>query len=239
MPLSGEPGISIFDIQSRIGQSSPEIHGFFPRNITVRQTVRNAWADTFLSVPRPSRENDSTVDSCLRWFEAELNPASKPSYTQSGKLIGSPSTDWADALHFRDIPFSSQRVALFLRAIVKKPDLVILDEAFSGMDDYVRDKCMLFLTWGETRSLGYSSDSTTTKREIMYTDSETSKNTLINGLTEDQALICVSHVKEEVPGLIRQWICLPEAGGGLAPRFGRLQGSLEGCENGWDEIWRS
>lgn len=238
LPKSGQPGVSIFDIQTRIGQSSPEIHGFFPRNLTVRQTIRNAWADTFLSMPRPSHENDSTVDSCLQWFEAELNPASKLSNPQSSKQIGSQGTDWADALHFGDIPFSSQRVALFLRAIVKKPDLVILDEAFSGMDDNVRDKCMLFLTWGETHLFGYSSDGTRTKRGKLTTSSKTSEEALISGLTEDQALICVSHVKEEVPGLIRQWICLPEAGGGWAPRFGRLHGPLEGCRNGWEEVWR-
>lgn len=239
LPKLGQPGISIFDIQTRIGQSSPEIHGFFPRNLTVRQTIRNAWADTFLSTPRPSRENDNTVDSCLRWFEPELNPASTLSNRQSDKHMGSRSTDWADASYFGEIPFSSQRVALFLRAIVKKPDLVILDEAFSGMDDYMRVKCMLFLTWGETRSIGYSSDSTMTKREMRITSSETSEKALINGLTEEQALICVSHVKEEVPGLIRQWICLPEAGGSWAPRFGRLHGPLEGCQNGWDDVWRS
>lgn len=235
----GQPGISIFDIQTRIGQSSPEIHGFFPRNLTVRQTIRNAWADTFLGVPRPSPENDRTVDSCLRWFQAQLNPTSKPSNLQSNEHIGSQSTGWADVLHFADIPFSSQRLALFLRAIVKKPDLVILDEAFSGMDDYIRIKCMLFLTWGETRSLKYSSDSTNDKREILTTNSETSGRALIDGLTKDQALICVSHVKEEVPGLLRQWICLPEAGGGRAPRFGRLHGPLEGCKNGWEDVWRS
>lgn len=190
-------------------------------------------------MPRPSRENDNTVDTCLRWFKAELNPASKASNPQSNKHIGSQSTDWADALHFGDVPFSSQRVALFLRAIVKKPDLVILDEAFSGMDDYIRVKCMLFLTWGETRSIGSSSDRTSATMEILTANPETSENALINGFTEEQALICVSHVKEEVPGLIRQWICLPEAGGGSAPRFGRLHGPLEGCKHGWEDVWQS
>lgn len=122
---------------------------------------------------------------------------------------------------------------------MKKPDLVILDEAFSGMDDYVRVKCMLFLTWGETRSIRYYSDSTGNESEIMTTGSETSEKALLNGLTDEQALICISHVKEEVPGIIRQWLCLPEAGGGCAPRFGRWHGPLEGCKNGWEDIWRS
>lgn len=243
LPKLGQPGISIFEIQTRIGQSSPEIHGFFPRTLTIRQTIRNAWANTFLGTPRPSEENDSLVDSCLRWFDPELNPRFK---TLSGKSFANPpsdyslGTEWADATRFGDIPFSSQRVALLLRALVKKPDLVILDEAFSGMDEGVRDKCMLFLTWGESRYFKFPSlDGSDTGRNTASNISKSPGKPLISGLAAHQALICVSHVKEEVPGLVRQWIHLPESNEGRAPRFGRFHSPLEGYRDGWNQIWES
>lgn len=240
LPTPGIPGVSVFDIQARIGQSSPEIHRFFPRNLTIRQTIRNAWADTFLGTPHASSENDRHVDSCLRWFEPELNPGCRGSNLQflQDPQNGPPSTSWADEFRFGDVTFSSQRVALLVRAMVKKPDLLILDEAFSGMDGNVRDKCMLFLTWGETRSFRYTSrHGVKMKREIITTPSGNARYALIHGMAEDQALICVSHVEEEVPGLVRDWLRLPEASKGNAVRFGRLQGPLEGSENAWADIW--
>ena len=246
LPQLGLPGISIFDIQSRIGQSSPEIHAFFPHNLTIRQTLENAWADTFLGTPTLRYENDVTVDTYLRWFEAELNPAFAPLTVGSDKRLlrvhkGYPkSVDWADNFRFGDAPFSAQRVALFLRAIIKKPDLVVLDEAFSGMDDRVRDKCMLFLTWGEKKSFGvhvWRKGHFHKTRFVYDTHSELLSESKLDGLSRDQALICISHIKEEVPGMVRQWMSLPEAGTGNATRFGTFPGPLEGYESGWDEVW--
>ena len=235
LPRPGQSGISIFDIQARIGQSSPEIHTFFPRNLTLRQTIQNAWAETFLGTPRLDDECRALVDHCLRWFEPELNPTSRLNAQRESPERMAPSrlTDWADSLRFGDAPFSSQRVALLIRAIVKKPDLVFLDEAFSGMDDSVRDKCMLFLTWGTTRHFTFSKD----KRSVAPTDPRLWGHLMMKGLTEDQALICVSHVKEEVPGIVREWICLPDAISGEPPRLGRFEGPLEGSVHGWNEIW--
>lgn len=246
LPQPGLLGISIFDIQSRIGQSSPEIHAFFPPHLSIRQTVENAWADTFLGTPRLEYENDVTVDMCLRWFEAELNPAFTPLTTSYMSKLWklnngcANSIEWADNIRFGDAPLSAQRVTLFLRAIIKKPDLVVLDEAFSGMDDRVRDKCLLFLTWGETKSFGVrvNRKEKVKKRFVYDTQPELLSESVFEGLSKDQALICVSHIKEEVPGVVRQWMRLPEAGTGNAARFGRFPGPLEGYKSGWDEVWR-
>ena len=146
-------------------------------------------------------------------------------------------TDWADEIRFGNAPFSAQRVALFLRAIVKKPDLVVLDEAFSGMDQHVRDKCMLFLTWGETRSLSATGSTRLNKHVIDSIKPSFSGSEPFRGLSKDQALICVSHVKDEVPGVVREWMSLPEASSRQPARFGRLHGPLEGIVDGWDQIW--
>ena len=212
LPELGLLGISIFDIQARIGQSSPEVHRFFPKSLSIRRTIQSAWADTFLGTPKLSNCARSAIDLCLRHFEPELNPSfdgqvqiNLNSYvSQSGDL------SWADEARFGQCTFSTQRVALLLRALVKKPDLVVLDEAFSGMDEHVRNKCMHFLEQGIE---GFG------------------------GLEQRQALICISHLKEEVPPSVQYWLCLPDTRDGKAARFGRLEGSLAEDEESWNKIW--
>ena len=272
LPQIGLPGISVFDIQARIGHSSPEIHAVFPRNLTLRQTLENAWADTFLAKPILCFERDTRVDACLRWFRPDLDPSSMGSddldrFTDIIKRSTSKTisqahvlkkkrlaaykeyveidTDWADEISFGDISFSSQRVALFLRAIVKGPDLVILDEAFSGMDERVRDKCMTFLTWGERRFKKLVKLARTKNRFGRTVKSFLNLETGVEefgpvsmpGLNQDQALICVSHVKEEVPETVKDWICLPETSGGQPARFGRFLVPLAEDCNQWDAVW--
>lgn len=240
LPQPGQPGISIFDIQERIGQSSPEIHAFFPSHLTLRRTIENAWAETFLGTPNLTPKRTAIVDAVLRWFEPELN--SNPGISarsQTPKIDPNRSIDWANDLRFRDLPFSSQRVALFLRAIVKNPDLIVLDEAFSGMDEVVRDKCILFLTYGQTRFYRYHSSTGThlAIKEVALTSASANEEIHTRGLTKDQALICVSHIKEEVPDVVREWMCLPEANEGKAARFGRLKGPLSDDAQRWNEVW--
>lgn len=224
----GQPGISIFDIQSRIGHSSPEIHNHIPKSLTLRKVLANAWADTFLGKPKLDDLANEKIDACLRWFEQDLRPDIGENTVDDSN--GQP--QWADHVLFGALPFSAQRVALFLRAIIKQPDLVILDEAFSGMDDEVRDRCLLFLAHGQTKQFKYS----TPRRQVV--ESELGPDEIkVPGLSKDQALLCISHVREEIPGSIREWICLPEANTGQPARFGRLDGPIEGDYRRWDEIW--
>lgn len=252
LPSPGIPGLSVFELQARIGHSSPEVHSFFPRKLTVRQSLESAFADTPLSKPRAlTADGDAKIDACLRWFQGELNPSKgwnptllkdvtnrtgyeKLEYATPGNQkeykertnaywydIEHQETvnlEWADELLFGEMPFSAQRVCLFLRAIVRQPDIVILDEAFGGMDDYVRDKCLLFLDHGESRIL--TSTSVDAARDRVFTPGRPqerartwreSRNAVMPGLSDQQALIVVSHVKEEVPDSVRDWIYLPEA----------------------------
>ena len=274
LPQPGQLGVSLFDLQARIGHSSPEIHAFFPRQLSVRRTLESAWADTFLSKPTLDDTKDSVVDACLRWFQADLNPsfadplerdtdrAQGPPDGLSGRRIPhtraqrraaeeyravesdsslSDELDWADHLYFGDIPFSAQRVALFLRAVIKQPALVILDEAFSGLDERLRDKCMLFLAHGETRILGYpqTGEGAEEANENIRSKPSGKKSVIITGLSEEQALLCVSHVKEEVPGQVREWLCLPEPNLRRPPRAGRFKVPLGDDRAQWHEIWSS
>ena len=220
LPGPGEPGISLFDIQKRMGHSSPEVHAFFPKQLSVRRTLESAWADAPMSKPKLTLETSRRVDACLRWFAEELNPV----------IQDSAANDWAKDMRFGELSFSAQRLALFLRAIVASPDLVILDEAFSGMDESTRDKAFLFLSHGEK----LATDQGGQAQESLLTNTG---KLVIEGLKSEQALLVISHSKEDVPGCVREWICLPEPGEGRTPRTGKLKGPLELNPKGWDDIW--
>jgi ABC-type molybdenum transport system ATPase subunit/photorepair protein PhrA len=226
LPSPGVPGITIFDIQSRMGHASPEVHALFPKYLSVRTTLESAWSDTPITKPKLNTESSKRVEACLRWFEADLNPLHN-----KGSTFGD-NVDWASHSVFGELSFSAQRVALFLRATIRNPDIVILDEAFSGMDDIVRDKCLLFLSRGESMTLHY------TNAGPRPAKSEIAKrgDVVVSGLQDHQALLCVSHSKQEVPGCIREWVCLPESGTG-GPRLGRFDGPVELSRNRWNELW--
>jgi ABC-type molybdenum transport system ATPase subunit/photorepair protein PhrA len=222
LPEPGIPGITIFEIQSRMGHASPEVHALFPKRLRLRTTLESAWADTPITKPRLNEESRQRVDACLRWFEAELRPG------HTGGEKRDESLEWAFNTLFGEVSFSAQRVLLFLRATIRNPDIVILDEAFSGMDDLVRDKCLLFLSRGQSMQLKSSDNG---PKPVKWEG-----EVIVSGLQEHQALLCVSHSKHEVPGCIREWICLPEPGAG-PPRFGRFDGPVELDTKRWNQVW--
>ncbi|KAM3442213.1 hypothetical protein MY4824_001225 [Beauveria thailandica] len=232
-PGSGQRPLTFWDIQARVGHSSPEVHQHMPRGHSIRAIVENAWALTFGTKARLDAASKKKVDAALRWFAAELRPAAAAGSSSSiaTEQVDDDDDDlaWADEYMFGEMSFSAQRVALLLRAVIKGADIVVLDEAFSGMDDAVRDKCSLFLVEGEGKKFV----------DGKVVDSELAKtgNVAVSGLTDRQALICIAHVKEEVPDCVREWICLPEANTGLPARFGRLDGPLRDNESRWRSIW--
>jgi ABC-type molybdenum transport system ATPase subunit/photorepair protein PhrA len=277
LPQAGQPGISIFDLQKRIGHSSPEVHVFFPKHLSLRRTIESAWADTPLTKPKLSFEIDEKVNAALMWFRAELVPSLGPpkwmraemdraipgfdnGFFDESRELSDPERaafhlrqaeqaltqerqemegeTWPDTIKFGDLGFSAQRVALFIRAVIRNPDLVVLDEAFSGMDDFARDKCQLFLSRGED-AIFHLKRFGTPINDPKITPSDLSRLGMaqIPGLQDHQALLIISHKKEEVPGCVRDWICLPESGTGCPPRFGKLDMPLELGLAQWSDIW--
>jgi ABC-type molybdenum transport system ATPase subunit/photorepair protein PhrA len=218
LPEPGVPGISIFEIQAKMGHASPEVHALFPKHLRVRTALESAWSETPITPPKLDHDATKRVEACLSWFENEINPSPK-----HNKAV-----EWARDTLFGEISYSAQRVLLFLRATIRNPSIVILDEAFSGMDDLARDKCLLFLSRGQSMELQY----TDAGPKPVAWDGEV----VVPGLQEHQALLCVSHSKQEIPGCVRDWICLPEPGTG-APRLGKWEGPVELDEGRWDEIW--
>ncbi|KAH6895591.1 P-loop containing nucleoside triphosphate hydrolase protein [Thelonectria olida] len=221
-PGSGERPLTFWDIQSRIGHSSPEVHQHMPRRLTVRQVIENAWSETFGGNPTLDDAARERVEAALRWFAPELNPEYLTATSHE-------SLAWADEFLFGGMSFSAQRVALFIRSMIKSPDVVVLDEAFSGMDDAVRDKCTLFLNEGTAKT--YRGE------EMVQSEASRSGQVKVPGLSDQQTLICIAHVKEEVPDSVREWLCLPEANTGRPARFGRLDGPLRLDDKRWEQVW--
>ena len=350
LPSVGIPGLSLFEIQSRIGHSSPEIHAFFPKNLSVRQTLESAWAETFSARPRLTSAADDMVDVFLNWWEPELRPDNSasnatdedtapkmrsylpPGY-QSQRLIRERAMframeqslptpiypdhpwfptpeardeklqapirlDWAEAIRFRDLSFGAQRLLLLLRAMIKKPDILVLDEAFSGLSPEVRDKAMLWLEHGQKQFKMRARVTTKNKHDrfewkvvenrrdvfdamlakLDYTEEELMEkfwtrrlfNDELNqiraitkddeleeiamgwpwdkrksyrfmGLEDTQAMVVVSHIKEEVPGMVDQWIRLPseeevvESGRGV--EMGDCPNGEIRTVEGWNRVW--
>jgi ABC-type molybdenum transport system ATPase subunit/photorepair protein PhrA len=200
-----------------MGHASPEVHALFPKYLSVRRALESAWSDTPITQPRLDGDATARVDAALTWFESEI---------RNGE--GKAGLAWAKDTLFGEVSYSAQRVLLFLRATIRNPDIVILDEAFSGMDDLARDKCLLFLSRGQTMELKYTDVGPKPVARV--------GEVVVPGLQEHQALLCVSHSRQEIPGCVRDWICLPEPGTG-PPRFGKWDGPVELDGKRWEEIW--
>jgi ABC-type molybdenum transport system ATPase subunit/photorepair protein PhrA len=250
LPEPGKPGISIFELQSRIGHSSPEIHAFFPRQLSIRQALETAFAETFLSKPKLNIERDLDISAILQYFRPQLDPnytTSKVANDISAASLPLPSltkqthvrlekyalldhiVGYADEILFGELTTAQQRIVLFMRALVAKPDIVILDEAFSGLSAAQRNRCLHFLDKGE-RAKVRASNVSRTEADLRFT-----------GLTEDQALIMTSHVAEEIPDSVRYYMRLPSPAGtpdSLDFRFGILQSktSLRHPQT-WEAAW--
>ncbi|KAL4886684.1 P-loop containing nucleoside triphosphate hydrolase protein [Aspergillus karnatakaensis] len=277
LPEPGKPGISIFELQSRIGHSSPEIHAFFPRQLTIRQAIESAFAETFLSKPTLNVDRDLDVSAVIRFFKAQLDPnfnaatseAPEPvlidrtRFPQTAKAFQNIyntypldyEIEYADTTTFGQLSTAQQRLVLFLRALVHKPDLVILDEPFSGMSASMRDKCIHFLEVGDQLTRAHT---TATRRlgshhpflKGYHTNKHLPADSLAKdrqeprhfGLSENQALVMISHVREEIPDTVRYYLRLPsgEASDPAAIdfRFGYLKDNhVFGHSKVWDAAW--
>lgn len=109
---------NFFDINKRIGLSSPEMHALFLKkasNLSTLETVAsglhvvssNNFHPTYKSLPD---EQKRIVDMYIDYFH--LDPETP----------------------FGSLSISDQKIALFIRAQVKMPEITILDEAFSGVE---------------------------------------------------------------------------------------------------------
>ena len=107
-------GETIWEIKSRIGFVSPELHQHFDKFQTVHDTIASGLFDT-IGLFRPiSSPEDETVKIWERIFNLEA-------YSN-------------DVL--KQLPASLQRMALIARALVKYPPVLIFDEPMQGLDPH-------------------------------------------------------------------------------------------------------
>jgi len=111
-------------LQQKIGFVSPELFNAFPRRgMTVRESIATGLHSTFSYRPRTA-EDDARIDALL----AKLGPE-----RWSGDAARS-SERFAEET-FARLPAAEQALVLLMRALVAKAPLVILDEAFAGMNE--------------------------------------------------------------------------------------------------------
>lgn len=114
-------GISYFDINNRIGITSPEIHALVPPTMLMLNVILNGLvfdvgnANFRFQYKSGDARLEDIPETMLSEFSEYLEEYSSTS--------------------FGSLTISQQKLALFLRAAIKEPELLILDEAFSCMDD--------------------------------------------------------------------------------------------------------
>jgi molybdate transport system ATP-binding protein len=107
-------GESIWDIKSKIGFMSPELHQYFPTDNSCLQVIESGYYDT-LGLFRPSQK--AKAETALQWMKAlEIDKYAR--------------------VLLKNIPASAQRLCLLGRALIKNPDLLIFDEPCQGLDSH-------------------------------------------------------------------------------------------------------
>lgn len=127
-----------FSINEMIGHTSPEIHALFPTTLTAYETVSTGYVVGSIIPPKDnlSTGQKGRITELLEKFEIDANTP----------LSG--------------LSLSDQKTVLFLRSIVKSPEILILDEAFSAMDSWRIEQCKGYLSdWeGTVITVGHVND---------------------------------------------------------------------------------
>jgi molybdate transport system ATP-binding protein len=104
-------GESIWDVKRRVGLVSPEFHLYFTEPLTAERAAATGFFDTVADRPTTPEQNDAVRQMFAEFGISEI--ASRP---------------------FRTLSTGEQRLVLLVRALVKRPPLIILDEPFQGLD---------------------------------------------------------------------------------------------------------
>lgn len=105
-------GESIWDIKSRIGFTSSEIHAYFDMPLNAEQLVFSGFHDGFFVKKHYSEAQRQWVHDLFDCFD----------------LLA------IKAMPFRHLSIGTQRLLFLIRALVKCPPVLLLDEPFQGMD---------------------------------------------------------------------------------------------------------
>jgi molybdate transport system ATP-binding protein len=104
-------GETIWDVKRRVGHVSPELHQYFPRMLPAGPAAATGFHDHL--TPQPQSPEQQSI--LRRYFDR----------FQLTQLYDRP---------WWQLSTGQQRAILFVRAILKTPEILILDEPFQGMD---------------------------------------------------------------------------------------------------------
>ncbi|CAD1779134.1 similar to Saccharomyces cerevisiae YDR061W Protein with similarity to ATP-binding cassette (ABC) transporter family members [Maudiozyma barnettii] len=118
---------SYFEINKKIGMSSPELHAIFAKRgnkISIKESISSGLhegsSNNFLPMwNKLSQEQQRLIQMYMDHFSL---------------------TSIKDKT-FDELNVSQQKLVLFIRAVIKMPQILILDEAFSGMQDTEMIRC--------------------------------------------------------------------------------------------------
>lgn len=105
-------GESIWEVKARLGFVSPELHLYFSEPLRAHEVIASGFFDVLVK-RKVSSEQEARLRQLFTHFGLE-------------SLWNQP---------FRHLATGQQRLMLFLRAVVKTPRLLILDEPFQGLDE--------------------------------------------------------------------------------------------------------
>ena len=125
-------GESVWDIKRRIGFVSPELHLYFLRGDGIFNTIPG--------ISRPAHHSYHSLrcsDVIISGFNDEIGFVSTSTGYQEKKAL-----EWMHTLglahlenrRYSDASLGEQRSLLLVRALIKSPDLLILDEPCQGLD---------------------------------------------------------------------------------------------------------
>lgn len=109
-------GESIWDLKRPIGFVAPELGRFFPRNQSLQKVILSGLTDTMGLYRKASQQEESQAKAWMDFFKLQH----------------------LSDRYFHGLTLAEQRWALLARALIKNPQLLILDEASQGMDEQQR-----------------------------------------------------------------------------------------------------
>jgi molybdate transport system ATP-binding protein len=115
-------GETIWDIKRNVGLLSPEFHLYFTEPLSAARTAATGFFDALADRPTTREQNDRIAELFATFGIAHLANRA-----------------------FKTLSTGEQRLVLLVRALVKRPPLLILDEPFQGTDAESTERAREFL----------------------------------------------------------------------------------------------